>query len=244
MIALVGIASYPVSVRRLAISLSLLSAPNSRSDRLSPACRLAICSGSLRPARPEHFRLLSLPVLGTRVKRSQGDVPLIPWTAGELAVSRPASGATEPGQQKQSEAGRARARTGATRRVTSCSRNCRGIRSLRWSRSGRARCAAVRVAASADGRGARIDRHGPFAGAASDACFERRGAIGSAVAVRDAEPADAVRSRGACRAGWRRGHACDQLIAVCLGEALEEVDVGLDERVDRFHTASAGWEAV
>ncbi len=36
-LALVGSASYPVPVRRLAVSLPLLSAPTSRSDRVSPA---------------------------------------------------------------------------------------------------------------------------------------------------------------------------------------------------------------
>ncbi len=36
-LALVGSASYPVSLRRLAVSLPLLSAPTSRSDRVSPA---------------------------------------------------------------------------------------------------------------------------------------------------------------------------------------------------------------
>jgi len=55
------VASYAVSVRRLAVSFCA----SLTAGRLSPLLRLAVLSGSLRPTRPEDFHLLFMPMLGT-----------------------------------------------------------------------------------------------------------------------------------------------------------------------------------
>jgi len=64
-LALLDVASYPVSVRRLAISLPASFSAVLAGGRLAPLLRLAVRSRSLRPASPKDLHLLVGFMLGT-----------------------------------------------------------------------------------------------------------------------------------------------------------------------------------
>ena len=59
------LASHAVSVRRLAVSLSASFSAGLTTGPVPRLLHLAVCSGSLLPASPEDFHLLSTPMLGT-----------------------------------------------------------------------------------------------------------------------------------------------------------------------------------
>ncbi len=79
-------ASYPVSVRQLAVLLPASFSTGLATGPVSRLLRLAVRSGSLRPTSPEDFHLLDTSMLGTPTLRIVFDRP---HTMRENRLSRP-----------------------------------------------------------------------------------------------------------------------------------------------------------